>query len=264
MDTRPIGIIDSGSGGLSIWKALISLLPNEVTIYIGDHAQLPYSDKTQKFIRNRVVKLIRELIKQNCKMCVVACNTATVAGIDWYRKQFPSFPIVGVVPVIKTAAALTKTNHIMVLSTLFTAKSAYQKKLIQTFASDKTVFSVGSTRLVSLIESSKNTRKEIDEELKKIRTPHLSYPIDVVVLGCTHYPFVKDQIHQLFGHAVSVIDSGDAVARHVARILTNIGGVNTQHKATHIFFTTGDAAMVSAVVSKLLNQPTVVEHVLIP
>ena len=260
MDTRPIGIIDSGSGGLSIWKAIISLLPNESTIYIGDHAHLPYSNRTKEFIRTRVVTLMRELIKRHCKMCVVACNTATVAGIDWYRKQFPSFPIVGVVPVIKTAALLTKTNHIIVLSTLFTAKSAYQKKLIQTFASDKKVFSIGSAKLVTFIESPENTDKAVQEELKDMIKPFLSYPIDVVVLGCTHYPFIRDQIRQLFGSNVSVIESGDAVARQVERILINMKCKMIKNKPKYIFITTGEANLVSTVVSKLLKQKTVVEH----
>jgi len=111
MNSIPIGIIDSGSGGLSIWKEITRLLPGESTVYIGDHANLPYSDKSTEFIRHRVFKLIQLLITLRVKLIVIACNTATVAGIDWYREQFPDIPIIGVVPVIKTAAEVSKTKH---------------------------------------------------------------------------------------------------------------------------------------------------------
>jgi len=135
MNYIPIGIIDSGSGGLSIWKEITLLLPGESTVYIGDHAHLPYSEKTTEFIRNRVFKLIQYLVTIRAKLVVIACNTATVAGIDWYREQFPDIPIIGVVPVIKTAVEVTKTKHIAVLSTVYTANSSYQQKLISIYAS---------------------------------------------------------------------------------------------------------------------------------
>ncbi|MFH0749794.1 MAG: glutamate racemase [Candidatus Gottesmanbacteria bacterium] len=263
MDTRPIGILDSGSGGLSIWKAIISLAPHESTIYIGDHAHIPYSDKTSAFIRSRIVKLISQLIKFNCKLCVIACNTATVAGIDWYRKQFPTLPIIGVVPVIKTAAVITKTNHICILSTKFTAKSDYQKKLIQSFASDKHVVSIGSSTLVFLIESPGDMKREIQNELLHVFAPYKTSPIDVIVLGCTHYPFILDSLRELFDNRVSIIDSSEAVARQIVRILTNNNTVAVFGKPSYVFLTTGEKARVSAISSKLLKHKTVVEHILI-
>lgn len=262
MDTRPIGIIDSGSGGLSIWKAVSGNVPGESIIYVGDHANAPYSGKTRTFIRSRIGKLLTYLIGQQCKACVIACNTATVAGIDWYRKQFRALPIVGVVPVIKTAANITKTKNICILSTKFTARSAYLKKLIQQFAGDASVFSIGSSQLVSYIESTDNETEKIKRELVRICRPLLHVPIDVVVLGCTHYPFIRQEVSDFFGSSVTIMDSADAVARQVKRILEH-NGIAANTKPTYTFFTTGESKQVSRVMSRLLGHSIVVEPLLI-
>ncbi|MFZ2025138.1 MAG: glutamate racemase [Microgenomates group bacterium] len=259
MDTRPIGIIDSGSGGLSIWNALSTNLPHESIIYLGDHANAPYSDKTRRYIRVRVAKLITHLIQQNCKLCVIACNTATVAGIDWYRKQFPTFPIIGVVPVIKTASGITKTKNICILSTKFTAKSGYVKKLITDFAPDASVFSLGSSKLVSYIESEKNETEKIKSELSRMCKPITDKPIDVVILGCTHYPFIKHEVAGYFGSSVLILDSASAIARQTERIISN-NGIASSGTPTYTFFTTGNTEVVSRVMSRLLGHDIVVEH----
>lgn len=263
MDTRPIGIIDSGSGGLSIWHAITTQLPHESILYLGDHKHAPYSEKTRTYIRTRVKKCLAYLINKHCKLIVVACNTATVAGIDWYRTQYPMIPIVGVVPVIKTAARITKTNTICILSTKFTAKSRYIKRLIHDFASDKKVFSLGSSKLVSYIESTQNETEHIKRELLRICASVIDIPVDVVVLGCTHYPFIQDEVRALFGDAVSVIDSADAVSRQVARIIDH-NQIGADTKPTYTFVTTGDKTHVSIVMSRLAGRHIVVEHSLIP
>jgi len=262
MDTRPIGIIDSSSGGLSIMAAIQSLLPHESIVYIGDHKNAPYSDKTRTFIRSRSMALIQKLIRQNCKLCIIACNTATVAGIDMYRKQFPGFPIVGVVPVIKTASAITKTNNICILSTKFTATSTYQKNLIHEFACNKKVFSLGSSKLVTYIESTKNETENITKELKKMCKTIDKKSIDVVVLGCTHYPFIAKIVSDFFGTSVSVIDSSMAVARQVGRILDKNNSCS-DGTAVYQYCTTGNVKKVTQVMSRLLTSPIVVEHLTI-
>ena len=264
MDTRPIGIIDSGSGGLSIWNAISTLLPHESILYVGDHAHAPYGGKTRTFIRTRVKKCLAYLIeKKQCKLIVVACNTSTVAGIDWYRTQFPMIPIVGVVPAIKTAARMTKTKNICILSTKFTAKSSYIQQLIRDFAPDATVFSLGSSKLASFIESTKNETEHIKRELSHMCNSVMNTPVDVVVLGCTHYPFIQDEMRTFFGDAVSVIDSADAVARQVARILEH-NHIAAHANPTYTFFTTGNSNMVSLVMSRLTGRTIVVEPLLIP
>src|SRR3989344_838057 len=117
MSTKPIGILDSGFGGLSIYQSIRELLPHESTIYVGDHAHIPYSTKTPSLIKRRVGKIIHFLLRKGAKLIVIACNPATVAGIDEYRKEFPGVPIVGVVPVVKTAAEVSGKKSFAVLST---------------------------------------------------------------------------------------------------------------------------------------------------
>jgi len=257
MNSIPIGIIDSGSGGLSIWKEITRLLPGESTVYIGDHANLPYSDKSTEFIRHRVFKLIQLLITLRVKLIVIACNTATVAGIDWYREQFPDIPIIGVVPVIKTAAEVSKTKHITILSTVYTANSSYQQKLIQTFASTCHVDVLSSSRIVQCIESPKKNTKQIQKELQLLlKTQNTS--IDTLVLGCTHFPFISQEIRLIVGPNVQLLDSGGAVARHVQHILMHNSIQTSDSKGTHIFYTTGNCSTVTKIFKKLLQRAIVV------
>jgi len=254
MDTRPIGIFDSGSGGLSIRKSITELLPHESIIYIGDHKNIPYSTKTTDFIQKRVSELIRFLVLKDMKMLVIACNTATVAGIDYFRSQFPVLPIIGVVPVIKTASERSIRKEFAVLSTELTAKSEYQNKLIQNFASDCTVHSLGNTELVELIESGKRDSPRVRKILEELLTP-LKEHIDVVVLGCTHFPFLRPIIQDVVGKNIAVLDSGEAVARHVKHILNHENILSDKGKPSYQFFTTGDGKKVRNVFSDLIGAP---------
>lgn len=253
MTEHPIGILDSGLGGLTIWQEIRRQLPDEPTIYIGDHAYRPYGEKPVKQIRDRVVRLMTFLLTKGVKLIVIGCNTATVAGIDTYRRWFPDIPIIGVVPVIKTAAQLTRTGSIAVLSTPFTSKSRYQKRLIQTFASGCRVTNIGCPGLGTLVEEDK-----IDEQAKTLLAPLLeSFPskrIDVLVLGCTHYPFVKDTMQDIVGDGVTIIDSAGAVARHTGRILAANKLRAGAGKPYTVFYTTGDANKVSRVATKLTGE----------
>lgn len=257
----PIGIIDSGSGGLTIWREIISLLPHESTVFIGDHKHLPYSKKTTPYIQNRVIHLIQFLLQKHAKIIVIACNTATVAGIDIYRTKFPNIPIVGVVPVIKTAARQSKSRHIAVLATEYTSKSSYQGQLIQKFASDCEVQRIGSTELVSLIENGDLTGSEIKNELSNLLSKIEKNGTDVLVLGCTHYPFVRDQIRAIVGEDVAILDSGGAVARQVERILSQESALSLVDRPKYSFYTTGEAEHVSQVSSQLLRRSIKVQHI---
>lgn len=249
----PIGIIDSGLGGLSIWKSIRAILPHESLLYIGDHGNLPYSKKETEFIRDRVICLIRFLLQKKAKMVVVACNTATVAGIDYYRKIYPQIPIIGVVPVIKTAAQLSKKKSFAVLSTTFTSESDYQKELIQAFARDCTVYNLGCPNLVSFVEKGKISGIEIEHELRMLLDP-VKEDIDVIALGCTHYPFLEDQIRGIVGKNVQILDSGGAVARQVERILEHNKSLAKTKNPLDAFFTTGDEEKVTSVATKLLGK----------
>ncbi len=263
MDDAPIGILDSGSGGLSLWQEIIRLLPAESTVYVGDHGNMPYSDKTTEDIRRRVFRIIQFLIGKNAKIIVIACNTATVAGIDIYRKRFPYIPIVGVVPVIKTAVEMSKKRHIAVLSTQYTSRSTYQKKLIRQFAAHCVVESIGSTRLVLLIEAGDGSQTAIKKELTRLLAPFIGDTVDVLVLGCTHYPFVRDQIRAIVGERVSILDSGGAVARHIQHMLKQKSMFSLKKNPVYRFYTTGDRYHVEHVASALLGKKIHVTYVAI-
>lgn len=262
MNNNPIGVFDSGSGGLSIVKSIQTQLPNESLVYLGDHLYSPYGNKDTQFIRDRTLLAISYLIAQHVKIIVIACNTATIAGIDFFREQFPDVPIIGVVPVIKTAANLSKTKHFVVLSTEYTAKSDYQKNLISQYAADCQVHASGSSLLVPLIESGKVNGPEVEDELRRmLHHDDAAGGDDVVVLGCTHYPFLSPVIRDIMGEDVPILDSGDAVARQVKRILEQRDGLAPEKQNTDIYVTTGDEIKVAHLFSVLLSKNIPIEHV---
>jgi len=254
MSSDPIGIIDSGFGGLSIYKSVQKVLPNETFIYIGDHAYIPYGQKSRQVIQNRVKKLTSFLMKRHIKLLVIACNTATIAGIDNYRRWFPAIPIIGVVPVVKTAGEISKKRSFAVLSTRYTAKSSYQKNLIKKFAASCHVYNLGCPNLVSFVEKGVLNGVKIDQELRTLLTKRILRSIDVIALGCTHYPFLQYAIRGIVGKNIRILDSGGAVSRHVRRILTN-NDIRAKRKGKKdMFYTTGKNKNASMVASKLLHK----------
>jgi len=259
MAQRPIGIFDSGTGGISIWSSLVTLLPHESTIYIGDHAHNPYSEKSATFIKERAYALASFLVNKNVKMLVVACNTVTVTNIEYLRSQFPTIPIVGVVPVIKTAAEKTKTHVFAVLSTVLTANSVYQKHLIEKFAPHDEVLSIGVTKLVEYIEQGEMNSPRVRAYVQEVLAPYKEKNIDIIVLGCTHFPFIKPVLEGIVGKSIMVLDSGDAVARQVQRILLN-NNLYHEGTSTHHFYTTGDQKYVQNVFDALFFPSLVVTH----
>lgn len=253
MKNSPIGLLDSGVGGLSILQELEKLLPNESYIFIADQANVPYGGKTKEELEVLVSNLVKFLASKNVKIVVVACNTATVYTIDHLRAQF-KLPIVGTVPVIKTLANITKTKKVGVMSTPATAKSPYLSDLIKKFAPDISVYKVGATHLEDLIEEGGLDRYEIEENLKKNLGILIDKGVDAIALGCTHYPFLRSKIEKIVGKNVAVVDSGGAVARRTKQILEN-ENLLTDHKAGEdLYFTTGDAEKFRKVAQDLLKK----------
>ncbi|MFH1288002.1 MAG: glutamate racemase [bacterium] len=242
---QPIGILDSGAGGLTVAKEIVKLLPFEDIIYFGDTFNCPYGDKSVEDIRALSSRIIKYFIEQNCKLIVVACNTVTVAGIDYLRSKF-DIPLVGVVPVVKTAANLTKTGVFGVIATKFTIESDYHKKLIRKFAADKKVISQPCPGIVELIEknSIEKNAVQIEKLLRKYLTPLFEAPpleskIDVLALGCTHYAIVRDLIQKITGEDIHILDSGEAVACQVKRVLTNNSRLNGERSPVYKFCCSG-------------------------
>jgi len=223
---QPIGIFDSGIGGLSIWKEITTLLPNENTIYLADSKNAPYGQKSQERIIEFCIKNTELLLDKNCKLIVVACNTATTNAINYLRTNY-DIPFIGIEPAIKPAALQTKTNAIGILATKGTLSSDLFNETSGKFASNITVVEQIGEGLVSLIESGKTDSQEMVLLLKKYLNPMLEKSIDYLVLGCSHYPFLIPQIRKIVGNKVTIIDSGEAVAKQTMAILNQHKLVNT-------------------------------------
>ncbi|MCK5814453.1 MAG: glutamate racemase [Flavobacteriaceae bacterium] len=235
-NSNPIGIFDSGIGGTSILKEIISLLPNENTVYLSDSKNAPYGDKNKDSILNLSVKNTELLIEKGCKIIVVACNTATTNTISYLRENY-DIPFIGIEPAIKPAALKTKTNCIGILATKGTLSSALFSKTSEIFASNVKIIEQVGTGLVELIESGKLNSKEMTQILKTHMEPMIQNNIDYLVLGCTHYPYLIPQIRNIIGSNVQIIDSGLAVAKQTQNILSTFDLLNFEKEiGAHQFF----------------------------
>lgn len=216
-DTRPIGLFDSGIGGTSIWRSLHKLLPYENTLFIGDSANAPYGQKTKEEIIALSVKNVEWLIKHDAKIIIVACNTATTNAINELRATF-DVPIIGIEPAIKPAALNTKTGKIGVLATQGTLQS---KKYVeaQTLYPNITFINQIGFRIVQLIEDGKLHSQELKDLVQLYLEPMIKADIDYLVLGCTHYPYLTPILTEILPATVTIIDSGEAVAKRTLKIL---------------------------------------------
>ncbi len=252
MNNQPIGVFDSGVGGLSILLEIQKLLPHETTLFVADQAYVPYGAKNREQLIDRVGRIMEFFEEKEVKAVVAACNTATVYTIDEMRERF-KFPIIGTVPVVKTIASLTKTGKTAVFSTPATAKSEYLQSLIKKFAHDVEVKCIGGSNLEELVEEGKTDTKETIEILKKHLQPLVEDGVDAIALGCTHYPFLRDEIERIVGKRVEVVDSGGAVARRVKEVLTN-EKLLASTKGIDVYYTTGEAEKFNLVASKLTRK----------
>jgi len=214
----PIGIMDSGVGGLTVWSAIRELLPRERFVYFSDHAHAPYGEKPPEFIVERSRAVLRLLLEWDIKLCVVACNTATTNSISTMRKEFP-LPFVGVEPAIKPAAELSASGRIGVLATAGTLSSPLYQQTAGRYASDSEVITVIGSGLVEGIESGDWDGPEFLDLLHSYLEVFARNEVDVLVLGCTHYPFLSRQISDFFPYPIRVLDSSSAVAKRVRYLL---------------------------------------------
>lgn len=252
MDNRPIGVFDSGVGGLTILQEVKKLLPKENFIFVADQKNVPYGGKTKKQLQNYVDKIMSFFVQQNVKIVVVACNTATVYAIDFMREKY-KIPIIGTVPVVKTLGKISKTKKTAVFSTPATAKSVYLKDLIKKFADGMTVYRVGGTGLEELIETGDLKNKKIDKILHQSLEPLLKNQVDAIALGCTHYPFLTRQIQKIVGKNIQIVDSGGAVARRTKFILEN-NKILGSKRQEDFYYTTGDKERFTRALKLLLKK----------
>lgn len=233
-NNNPIGLFDSGIGGTSIWKEIHQLLPNENTIYLADSKNAPYGKKSKQEIIELCFKNIDYLVSQNCKMIVVACNTATTNAIIQIREKY-KIPIIGIEPAIKPAANKTKTQTIGILATKGTINSELFNKQVESYTNIKIIEQIGYG-LVELLENGEIESPEMTKLLTSYLEPMIKANIDYLVLGCSHYPYLVPAIKKIIPENIKIIDSGQAVARQTKTILEKNNLLNTTTKNSQQIF----------------------------
>lgn len=244
MSTQPIGIFDSGVGGLSIWKEITALLPREHTIYLADSANAPYGNKTPEEIIKLCIKNTELLLESGCKLIVVACNTATTNAIHILRERYP-VPFIGIEPAIKPAGLQTKNNSIGILATKGTLNSRLFAETARKHIKNSKITEQIGEGLVPLIEEGALESDAMHQLLKKHLQPMLDNNVDCLVLGCTHYPFLIPQIEKLTKGKIQIIDSGLAVAKQTKAVLAKENLLNVQKESPehHLYSNTQTKTM---------------------
>ena len=255
INDNPIGLFDSGIGGTSIWKEIHQLLPNENTIYLADSKNAPYGEKSKEEIIALSCKNTEFLLNQNCKLIVVACNTATTNAIKELRAKY-EVPFIGIEPAIKPAALHSQTHKIGILATKGTLNSELFYKNVEQFQDIQIVEQVGFG-LVELIESGRIDSNKMKELLEQYITPMIKANIDYLVLGCSHYPYLIPQIKKILPESIKIIDSGEAVAKQTKKILSEkIGFREVQNTSYNLFYTNVNPKVISEI---LQNNYTVIQ-----
>lgn len=214
-----IGIFDSGSGGLSVYRELVKLLPSERYVYFSDNAHCPYGEKTPAYIQDRARFITDFLLGKGADIIVVACNTATAAAIATLRSEYPETPFIGMEPAVKPAALGTRSGVIGVLATAGTLKGSKYLDTRGRYASGVKVVEHVGQGFVELVENGILDGPEAESTVRASVTPLLEKGADIIVLGCTHYPFLLPVIQKVAGEGVRIIDPAPAVARHTVRVL---------------------------------------------
>lgn len=256
----PIGIFDSGLGGLSVAKEVRRRLPEEDILYIADSAYVPYGEKPLSQISDRSVAVTRALINGGAKIVVVACNTASGAALELLRETF-TVPIVGLEPAVKPAATTTRSGRIAVLATPATLRTDRFNRLVDKHGAGVEVVKIPCPGFVDLVESGEISGEEPDSVVREVLGPIIGTPVDRVVLGCTHYPFLRDLIGGILGADVEILDSGEAVARQVEHVLEEKGLLAPNGGGRFRVLTTGEPTLVEPIVERLWGDTVKVERV---
>tara|TARA_R110000744_G_scaffold7343_6_gene25402 strand:- start:16 stop:870 length:855 start_codon:yes stop_codon:yes gene_type:complete len=254
-NSAPIGIFDSGVGGLSIAKCIEQQLPNENLLYVADTLHAPYGEKSAEFIQQRVNEIAQWFIERKAKAIVVACNTATVNAIDQLRKNI-SIPVIGVEPAIKPAANFSKNKKIAILVTKATAENQRFLALVAQYNNSCEVIIQPCPGLVELIEQDKKNAVECKLMLTSYLQPLIERGVDTIVLGCTHYPLVKAMINEICGNTVVIMETAKPVTEQLQRQLAlhQLINTNTSLGAT-TFYSSKCCAAQQALFSHILQRP---------
>ena len=252
---NPIGLFDSGIGGTSIWKEIHKLLPFENSIYLADSKNAPYGLKSKEEIIELSKKNVELLLNKNCKIIVVACNTATTNAIKELRASY-DIPFIGIEPAIKPAANNSKTQTIGILATKGTLTSELFHQTLSTFENTTIIEQIGHG-LVQLIENGDIDTPEMFELLTSYLNPMIEKNIDYLVLGCSHYPYLIPQIRKILPSKIQIIDSGEAVAKQTKNILNRDHLLTTsKHSSSNIFYTNANSKVLKEILG---NKYSVIE-----
>jgi glutamate racemase len=261
--TTPIGIFDSGVGGLSVLRAISTQMPEESVIYFGDQGHIPYGPRPMEQIRDFSEAITNFLLGQGAKIIVVACNTASAAALKYLRGKFPGVPFVGMEPAVKPAAEHTQTGKVGVLATPATFQGELYASVVERFANGVELFQNTCSGLVQEIEQGNLKGDETRRILEEALQPMLEKNIDTVVLGCTHYPFVIPLVQEIVGENVRVIDPAPAVARQVRRVLEVKGLKSVLDRPGGIrLFTSGDVEELNSLLPMLLGESVQIDKVI--
>ena len=221
----PIAVFVSGVGGICVMKELIALMPEEHYLFFGDSANAPYGTRTTEEVKVLTLNAAAKLYERGIKALVVACNTATAAAIEDLRQEYPGIVIVGIEPALKMATDRFPRGHVGIMATQVTLREEKLEHLVGRFP-DATVERIPAPGLVELVEQGKAESEETESLLRQILSPYLGQ-LDAIVLGCTHYPFVKDTVQKVLGQQVKVLDGGAGTARQTKRLLEERGWLRT-------------------------------------
>lgn len=248
-----IGIFDSGVGGISVLRAIVKELPNENILYYGDSAYAPYGTKTVREIQERCLKIADYLLGKGAKALVVACNSATSAAIDMLREKYTDIPVIGIEPALKPAVESVDKGRIMVLATPMTIREKKFKRLLDKYSKEMDILPISCPGLMEYVEAGITSGEELNAYLNNLLGEYMDKKIDAVVLGCTHYPFLKPAFREFFGEGTLFFDGGEGVARETKRRLKKEGLLsNSNEKGSVIFENSGDEEMI-ALSEKLFN-----------
>ena len=255
---QPVGVFDSGVGGLSVLRALRQELPHEHFLYVGDSGCAPYGDRSATFVIDRAVTITSFLARKGAKAVVVACNTATAVAVESLRARF-TIPVVAIEPAVKPAASRTRSRVVGVLATTGTLASPNMGKLLANYGSDVEFVIQPCPGLADQVEKGEVASEGTRAMVKRYLRPMVDKGADIVVLGCTHYPFLRPVIQEIVGPGVDVIDPATPVARELRRRLEAAGSLNEDDASgTEQFWTTGAVEVVEPIVRQLWGSTVLV------
>jgi len=263
VDSRPVGVFDSGVGGLTVLHECLVTMPHEDFVYLGDHARLPYGPRPLEEVRRFAREIAAYLEGQGVKLLLVACNTATSAALPQLQEEL-SIPVVGVItPEAHAAVQATRNRRIGLMATEATVQAGRYAQLVRALDAGAELVPVACPRLVPLIESDEPFGAETTDAVREYAAPLKAAEVDTVILGCTHYPLIRPVFQRVFGRGVTLVFSAEETAREVAETLARRGIENGEgREGSYRFLTTGEPALFRALGERFLQLPLgEVEHV---